>query len=279
MNWPQLPITLWPEGRLPEPAVHVASSVSFDGALFRYSGTLTNTPLAHPEVAFRELQGLDPRSGAAVREFVAEFGVLVGPAASVEPIQLRNVALMLGFPCDVDEVELGPRSLTVPAWRTAALLALCRCVADHLSRALRGSPVESAWSAYVITDESTAWRFAADALSVGLRECAPTVRVVPPKQWPKGFGSRLGVDFDPESPRHRGDLYSALCVQMFNTISEQPTVRFCANQTCGRLFFKQVGGAQHGQYRTGGLRFCSPSCARAETQREYRRRKADKGHL
>jgi hypothetical protein len=69
-------------------------------------------------------------------------------------------------------------------------------------------------------------------------------------------------------------LYSAACRQIFNLVVEGHTARCCENATCGRVFVHQLGGAEYGQYRTVGVRFCTPECALAETQRQYRRRKA-----
>jgi hypothetical protein len=39
------------------------------------------------------------------------------------------------------------------------------------------------------------------------------------------------------------------------------------------MFVHQLGGAAAGQYRSTGVQFCSPSCARAEMQRRYRVKK------
>ena len=75
------------------------------------------------------------------------------------------------------------------------------------------------------------------------------------------------------------DLYVATCLQLFNLMVEDLPVRHCASETCRRAFYRQIGRAEHGQYRTEGVvRYCSPSCANTQTQREYRRRKrAEKG--
>jgi hypothetical protein len=69
------------------------------------------------------------------------------------------------------------------------------------------------------------------------------------------------------------DLYSAACQQVFNLIVKNCDAQRCENETCGRTFVHQLGGAQHGQHRSKGLRFCTPACARTQTQRQYRRRR------
>jgi hypothetical protein len=48
----------------------------------------------------------------------------------------------------------------------------------------------------------------------------------------------------------------------------------CHNERCNRLFVRQQGRAKQGQYRTTGVKYCSDYCARAQGQRELRKRKA-----
>jgi hypothetical protein len=49
---------------------------------------------------------------------------------------------------------------------------------------------------------------------------------------------------------------------------ENAAYRVCANEPCQRMFVRQAGRAQHGQHRTRGVRFCSSTCARAQSQRD-----------
>lgn len=68
------------------------------------------------------------------------------------------------------------------------------------------------------------------------------------------------------------DLFSACCVQLSNLINSGLEPRRCESETCRRPFVLQHGGAEHGQHRTKGVKYCSPECQKAQAQREWRRR-------
>jgi len=68
-------------------------------------------------------------------------------------------------------------------------------------------------------------------------------------------------------------LYAICCLELYNHISDGIPYRNCANETCRRLFVRQVGRAEHGQHRSEGVKYCSKHCARAMAQRRYRERK------
>lgn len=67
----------------------------------------------------------------------------------------------------------------------------------------------------------------------------------------------------------------ALALQALAFITSGLPTRRCANETCRSWFARQRGRSEHGQRRTVGVMYCSASCAKAQTQREYRRRKRD----
>ena len=88
------------------------------------------------------------------------------------------------------------------------------------------------------------------------------------------FSPRILGHYDPPNQPHfvAMGLYDVLCLELYNHIVQQAPYRICANETCGRLFVRQSGRARHGQHRTSGIRYCSATCARAQAQRDFRRR-------
>lgn len=80
-------------------------------------------------------------------------------------------------------------------------------------------------------------------------------------------GARLLLG--PAAPK----IVTAMCLQLIAFIDRDMPVRRCANDNCRSLFALQRGRAEFGQYRTRGVKYCSDSCAQAQAQRNYRRRR------
>ena len=77
----------------------------------------------------------------------------------------------------------------------------------------------------------------------------------------------------PKTPRTWPPLYSVIATQLYVHMAENAAYKVCQNETCGRLFVRQVEGtAKLGQYHTEGVLYCSKRCAQVQAQREYRRR-------
>jgi hypothetical protein len=106
--------------------------------------------------------------------------------------------------------------------------------------------------------------FLSDSLEIGLRDVSP--RLV------------FRDDLQPEKARDWAEhfpfpLWSVCCLELFNHIVEGALIKDCANERCRRPFVRQIGRSAHGQRRRTGVRFCSDSCARAQAQRQYARRR------
>ncbi len=127
----------------------------------------------------------------------------------------------------------------------------------------------SAWDAagFNVIDEVDLWTQFTISLDIGLKAFRSRVEYV--KDYRGVHQHTFGAP--------RVGLYSAACRQVFNLIVNDDTARVCENETCGRLFVHQLGGSDGGRRRSAGLKFCSPTCARAQTQRQYRRNVKKKG--
>jgi hypothetical protein len=114
---------------------------------------------------------------------------------------------------------------------------------------LRETPLADAWRIFVAVHAQL------------LREHLPSLTV-----WLSRERASLKIFAFPST------LASALVVQLHNLIVDGLEIRRCANESCGRPFTRQRGRAAKGQYRSTGVLYCDAACAKAQIQREYRRR-------
>jgi ribosome-binding protein aMBF1 (putative translation factor) len=89
----------------------------------------------------------------------------------------------------------------------------------------------------------------------------------------KGLRLAHARAINPEAPEELATIYGACCLQLYNHIAEEAQFKRCANESCRQVFVRQRGRARSGTHRTEGVRFCTRECARAQAQRELRRRK------
>jgi len=68
-------------------------------------------------------------------------------------------------------------------------------------------------------------------------------------------------------------IYNVVAAQIINDIHDGTQILTCQNETCRRKFTKQRGRAEYGAYRSKGVLYCSKTCAKAQAQRELRRRR------
>jgi hypothetical protein len=67
-------------------------------------------------------------------------------------------------------------------------------------------------------------------------------------------------------------LYGTALLQLINDLTEQVPYLTCGNENCRRVFARQRGRSEYGGHRMRGVQYCTNYCARAQYQREKRRR-------
>lgn len=220
--------------------------------------------LLRPELVLGDLRTLDTRSNEDVAAFL-EHGII------------GVTAYDLGLGVNYEPPTPAPTPWRVIHVGDVALILRCiQACSNHWVRHARSEPLHPAWDFMRDEDrlaepflldefvargegEGICWHYFTRIVNAGLKQRPPHVSFRPVGSW---------VHDDPAL-----GLFSALCIQLMNVMVDDLPIRDCANETCKNVFQRQHGRARKGQYRTEGVMFCSASCARAQAQRELRRRK------
>jgi hypothetical protein len=203
-----------------------------------------------------------------------------------DDLETHDFDVELEYPTPDDLLTL-ERVWDPPWWAVAGRLRAVRALARHWIAHLEATPVRAAWEEEGIRPkpdprvpesafetiyggpQGRAWSWFQALLRKGLTHLQPTVSVKVEKP---GFGTMRYGRITMET-----DCVGALTTQLFNLMYEEAPIRWCANEPCGRPFVRQRGRSHAGQYRNTGVKFCSMTCARAQAQREYRRRHKPSG--
>jgi hypothetical protein len=132
-----------------------------------------------------------------------------------------------------------------------------RACTEHVLAYRDGRPLREVWDC---EDDRDAWLRFTNMTDPALRDFH--IRVTIPSDRSELFDAALG----------RATLYSVAMLQMINDLAEEVPYLTCANETCHRLFARQRGRTEYGGHRMQGVLYCSNTCARAQYQREKRRR-------
>jgi hypothetical protein len=257
-------ITTWPGVVVPVPPV-TKLEVEAKGDYFVYARTVTKSPLPE-ELAIRGLLAVDWQDRESVAAFVREHGAISYTA--------QKSKLLV----DVNEPQRPPGAKGVYWGHVAAHLWQAQLLASHVLAHLEGEYVHPVWEQFGLAnrqpkkrparqreaEEQLAWGNFQQALNLGLEWYHARVELV------IAFPT---FDPMPMSGIAPIGLYSGLCMQILNLLTEGIPSNQCANTKCGQRFIRQQGRAEAGQYRTTGVDYCSLRCARNQMQRNYRNRK------
>ncbi|GKQ40319.1 hypothetical protein ALMP_68450 [Streptomyces sp. A012304] len=154
-------------------------------------------------------------------------------------------------------------------------------VPDTLLHLWEGAPhldylrfLRDGWIVASATGDLADWHRLFEGLPYAFDSLDRTVR-----DWVDGLNKALGVASPridhPLAEEEGATLYGAACLQLYNHIVEQAQYKICANESCGQFFVRQQGRAGGTQRKSEGVKYCSSKCAKAQAQRELRRRRSE----
>jgi hypothetical protein len=255
-----IPITLWPATPILPPA-----QVNRSGW---HGPPLAEFRPLRPEWVLRDLFEVDLDSDEQLKGLLTEHGAMSRPFGVPGMVPVVRRQLLAPATADPEYADpLGRRqdgTLEDARWWLKAL----RAMVAMWRNVNFGLVAADAWGAegFLHQDGAIAWTLFVVFLNDGLEPFRARAYV----RYTDDDGTPLEW-FDGIFPV---DLYSAGCQQFFNFVVSGAAPRRCENERCGRTFIHQLGGAGN-WHRTKGLRFCTPECAKAETQRQYRRRQKE----
>lgn len=229
---------------MPAPAVNLEMVELVDGGWLVGSPS-TLFPSLPMEFVLRELEDLDLDVDEDLVEFLCRHGVV--------RIRAEDFAVAVPAWLRLDRPADAVGHVVPTRQRLGWLRAVARTWSAHLLD-------EYLLPAWVGADdppgeESEVWDRCVDVLNVGLQDYA------------------MRASADPGDTTVVVDLYAAGCVQVANLMNELLPPHRCRNERCGRAFVRQRDGAVQGQFRTTGVSYCSPTCQKAQAQREWRRKR------
>ncbi|CAN5618966.1 hypothetical protein BH10ACT1_BH10ACT1_19910 [soil metagenome] len=276
----------WPSVDLPLPDIHTwAGELGADGWVDEYAtdraAPRSEVRPAPQDLHIFEFADVDPRRLSSILEFAREVG-LPGPSlvqephadvkgeafAGIEESNYQGEILRVAVGLGIEAPDLGKRP-HLGSWHHAELayrVLLMRQFVASVKAISDGAPLALVWNVDDAPSEGPGfdvWPTDAESIARGVFMSllnAGTSR----------FNVRITSESWPDTKRWSS--YEIGCLAVMNDLSAGAHYRTCENETCRRVFPRQRGRSEAGQHRTVGVKFCMPSCARAQSQRERRRK-------
>ncbi len=264
----QLHYSVWPGTPLPLPAVQQYDVEQLPGGWLyprtRYDGSEPAVQLPPPDFHLFDLADVDLHDPKAIAALTERVGLLTPWVPSDEPNDVpgkayaRSLAVfcsVLGLPSPIlsDRGDSFRVHFTEIAFRVQAV----RRLVSHVAALSGGQPVSSAWRD--CHTDAAAWDNFLSIINTALQP------------FHVGVTARLG-DRQLYSGMSTPSAYQVACLAIANDLADRAPYRTCADETCRRIFARQVGGSRY-YTRRDGVMYCTPGHARAQAQRESRRRK------
>ena len=186
-----------------------------------------------------------------------------------EDFVLREVLAVTAETFDAFSAEWGSFAMTRGADRADGLagISILQMMARHYlaDAEIGGDAVTEAWAVEPAPrDAADAWRLWEQQMNDALRAFTLYVRV---DRDEPAAGDRLG-DLQART------TYQVAALQLAQIATEGRAVRRCANETCGRPFTAQRSRRRRyaGTAHAEGVKYCRHECAKAQSERERRRR-------
>ncbi|MFJ6721669.1 hypothetical protein [Streptomyces sp. NPDC091259] len=276
---PRFRPTLWPGTPVPAPRLSPLPDARTEGEWIVWSPRLRSPgdgTVSLPEDFYlRELMELDPTDLGAVAALMRSYGHLGGdvPSLSLDVEEHEHYTAL----ADGLHPERGPFALHGEL--AALFLSDAQdAIATWLALRREGG-LDALVEAEATEEELARWQTAnsdrkepwprdldhmrEELLSLKISDLASTLN---------SALERFSIGIGGLEDRYP-TLLSVAFLQLYNHLAEDATIRQCANENCRRPYVRQRGRAEYGQNRTSGTKYCTRECARAQAQREHRRRR------
>jgi hypothetical protein len=255
--------TVWPGQPVPVPHIPAVDKVSREGGWLFLDQPMSKYVEVPSEVYLREFRDTDPADVDQLAQ-LCSLGIIRPLSGAryfadlpwvVADQWLRELAVVAnefalpfwgGDQAEGYEARGRQKGWPVHATEVALRVRYAQRCTEHLLAYAAGEPLRQAWRD--CEDDDKAWHNFTEVTGAALRD----------------FHVRVGGVHT--------TLYSVAMLQLVNDLAEEVPYLTCANETCGRHFVRQRGRSEYGGHRMLGVSYCSNSCARAQYQRQKRRR-------